>query len=314
MYKRQLLGKDAFISSSEPYKNYGKSRQLYVTKTNTDSSGRFVLDKDQEKRSVFWVDIDQILSEISDLNQGTVEVSFPVSNYLSNDPEFKVVCHPLTKSFYENYGSDVADVSTPVNWYGATTVDQWTTEGGDFDDNVIIPSKFDKQNSIYTVDLTEFIKTYDEQSYHGFILVADGMNRNFAMYSSESDYAVPYVNIFENTFSIETEDNILAFPNTEVPEILLRSQKYRYRKGETLEVRISLNRRYATKSFESSAKRFYSPNLKYRLVDVARNRLIVDYRDETKISVTPIGNVLRMNLDNLYHINDKYFSRGDIIE
>lgn len=299
MFKRQLIGKDAFISSTEPFKNYGKSRQLYVTNTNKDSTGRFVLDKNQEKRSLFWVDIEAVLSAISDVDKATVEVSFPVSNYLSDDPEFKVNCHPLTKSFYENYGSDVADVSSPVNWQGATAVEPWTTEGGDYNDAITIPSTFDKQNSIYTVDLTEFIKTYNPASYHGFILVADGVNRNFAMYSSESDYAIPYVNIFENTFSIETGDNVLAFPNNEVPEILLRSQKYRYHKGETLEVRISLNRKYATKAFENSSKQFYSPNLKYRLIDIARNRLIVDYRDETRIDVTPAGNILRLSLDNL---------------
>lgn len=311
MYKRLPMTYDAMISSGEPSKNYGALRQLYVMKTTIDSSGTFTLTEPMEKRSVFYISHGKIFNLLEDEGKNIndadvkVEIQYVISNWLVDDADFEVLAYPLSKPFYENYGHDLNSINEGVSWIRNSQIENWDNEGGDFDDSYDkIQVSMDDQNMQLNIDITEYLRDIDNSviSNNGIILIPSSTARNFAMYSRQSEYAIPYVNIFYDDYDINTGDKVSTFDViNEIPIIKCRLSNSLFTVNDTLEAQLIILKKYKRESYERTNKIQYLPNIKYRLVDKTRGRLLVDYRDETRVSVTPDGNFLLLDLENLLH-------------
>lgn len=317
MFNRKLLQKDTFIQSALPYKNQGKNNQLYCLNSIKDSSGLYTLTQEEEARTLLQFDGDEIISYLASEGKALtdedvkIEIQFVISNWLTESENFDIVAYPLTKSFYENYGNDVNSITNGCNWLSASTEMDWTNEGGDYNDEYNqIPIILDEDNMTMTIDVKKYLQDHTNNN-HGIILIADGIVRNFAFYSSQTDYAEPYVNIYFDDYEIEADTVIKPFDiNYGIPVIKTRLNKNEYISDETLMVQLLVMSRYSRGSFELGNNFKYLPNIQYRIIDKTRNRLLNDFRDETRVSVKSNGNFLNLPLDNLkegfYRIEFRY--------
>lgn len=305
MFKRILLQKDTWIESNYPYKNNGINNQLYCFKQIKDSSGFYNLNQENEARSLIYFDEQNIKAELSKHGKTLsdpdvkIEIQFVISNWLTDSENFDIKAFPLTKPFYENYGNDVNSITDGANWISSDMSTEWDNEGGDYTDtytdiNVIL----DKENMMMTLDVTQFLIDYDG-SNNGVILIPEGSVRNFAFYSSNSDYAVPYINIFFDDYSIQPDANNVPFDIHQIPVIKTNLSKHEYLSSEILRLQLIVLSKYSRESFEISNKVAFLPNIKYRIIDKTRGRLINDFRDETRVPVTDRGNSLKLHLMNL---------------
>lgn len=306
MFNRQLIQKDTFIQSAYPYKNQGKNNQLYCHNKVKDSSGLYTLTNMEETRTVFRFDGDAIVSYLTEHDKALtdedvkIEIQFVISNWLTESEDFDIVAYPLTKSFYENYGNDVNSINSGCNWLSADTETDWTNDGGDYNDEYTnIDLTLDEKTMTMTIDVKQYLQDHLNNN-NGIILIANGNVRNFAMYSSQSQYAVPYVNIYFNDYEIDTSTDISIFNiNNSVPIIKTRLNKNEFINGETLMIQLLIMDKYSRGSFELGNTFSYLPNIKYRIIDRTRKRLLNDFRDETRVPVRKNGNFLHLPLDNL---------------
>ena len=299
------LTKSTFIHNLEPSKNYGNSNQLYSFKN-----------KDVITRSLLHFDVDSEM--ISSVNE--VENTYKVRLYISDsrilNDEFELFAHPLTKEWVEGVGS-VYNTQNGASWTQNGVNSNWDEAGGDFDETISLPVDINYKDMMVEIDIDDYLDYVNTTGNNfGIILKTDESDTinayNLAYYSNISPEGFnPMVIRLEDSYVETPSVDMELYEGAEPIDIMSYNYKHTLAEGELFSVLFNIRSFYKrTDLFFSSSKLFYLPEMKYRIVDETRGKLIYDFSEYTKIPVTEGGLLLSVFTTNykrgLYSLQAKY--------
>ncbi len=156
-------GKDAYISSSSPNKNYGSADPLKV-QTNS-------------LRALIEWDLSSIPAN-ADISSALMRLYVPSVQKTSGNT---VNAHRITRIWYEDN----------VTWNKYDGANSWTTAGGDYSSTVWASTPVGASRKYYFWDITQLVRSWHNSTYqnYGIILVSQSNNNRKDISSSDSTTA-----------------------------------------------------------------------------------------------------------------------------
>jgi len=302
-----------FIHNSEPSKNYGMSNQLYCFR------------KDEHiTRTLIKFDTDK-LKDLHNDDKKFINMKLYISVNRPMDTDFSISAYPLTKNWVEGLGS-VHNIDDGVNWTD-TGKGEWDNEGGDYDETESYDVEINDEFQYVEIELTDYLDRVfvgGEENF-GIILISNETKNdeplsnayNFAMYSDNDPSGYdPFIQILDDDYvnygdDPENETDAIKYDG-EFPIIIdPYNYKFNHEKNDFFMCQVNIKPRYSRNNlFYPENILRYLPDIKYKMVDESRGKVIYDYSVYTKIPIREKGLLLTVSTENLsrgnYYIVMKY--------
>lgn len=311
-----------FIHNSEPSKNYGMSNQLYCFRKD-----------DHITRTLIKFETDK-LEELHSDDKKLINMKLYISVNRPMDTNFSITAYPLTKDWVEGLGS-VHNIDDGVNWTD-TGNGEWDNEGGDYDATESYNVDINDEFQYIEINLSDYLDRIfiDGEENFGIILISnetkiikEGTENeeevsisnayNFAMYSDNDPSGYdPFIQILDDDYANygsdpEKETDAIEYDG-EYPIIIdPYNYKFNHEKNDFFMCQVNIKPRYSRNNlFYPENKLRYLPDIKYKMVDESRGKVIYDYSNYTKIPIRDRGLLLTVSTRNLnrgnYYIVMKY--------
>jgi len=290
-----------FISSKSPFQNYGGSNQVYA------------FSNDNQYRTLIWFYVSQKLIDFNNEPNTKVIIRLYNSMMRPKNDAFELQCSPILKSWVEGLGSVYNDISG-VNWVSTGGTDgDWDNEGGDFNESIQYNVSINKENFYTEIDVSEYITQIEMGAEnYGIMLYSNQKAHNFSFYSNMDQSGFqPMLIQFDDTYEIDPNTTAQEF-NGEFPvRFKFLRDKYDFEQGDIIISHINVIEQYRRDHLFTPVKDiFYLPNVKFKLVDELRGKVIYDYSEYTKVPIRSHGMMLSIITNNLpksvYYVVLKY--------
>lgn len=331
MFKIFDIEKDTFITSQENTKNYGRSSQVYITSASYSKGNK--LNPNKDERTLIYFDTNEIISGsgngiykyrnfITDLR--LMGNGFTVSGY----PLQKFWDEGIGKEFDTNIGSSwkFMGLQSGYTWDGSenNNVDEfgleaWDSEGGDYDASTKYSVDINDNEMIFECDLTNYVNSIKSGSIqnNGIIFIADELNYNLAMNSSDNNsYERPYIIYYEDDYTIQSGSATEYDGDINNALISILHYDSSISRGDNFLSILNINEKYRVSGFTYSRELKYLENIKFKVHYETSDKEFIPYSEYTRVPVLDSfgGLTCTFNTENfpygLYYIQFKYESDG----
>lgn len=330
MFKVYNITKDSYISKRSPEQNQGKSGQLYITSGSKNEGAR--IDPHEDKRTLIDFNAQDIINDIGSGSIGdyTFKLRFFLSDLRLAYNDFSVSAYPISGSWDEGIG-DEFETNIGVSWkyrglqsqytfdetendYDFVTASgsvKWDSEGGDYNTGSIYNSTIDRDNMIMETDITNYIDDVNSgSSDNGLIYIADKVNYNMSMYSSDTVAEMePYVVAYKDDYIVT--GSAVQFDGDK-SNIVIRPLHYKrvLQRGQQFNMLLEVESQYRVAGFTYSRELEYVEDVKYRIFYNSSKYEFVPYSEFTKVPIKGQGLTLSFSTENFprgsYYIEFMY--------
>lgn len=330
MFKVYNVEKDSYISKRSPEYNQGRSGQLYIVSGSKNEGGKITPHED--KRTLVGFNANDIINDIGSGNIGdyTFKLRFFLSDLRLAHNDFSVSTHPISGSWDEGIG-DEFETNIGVSWkykglQSQYTFDEsendydfvassdsvaWANEGGDYDNGITYNTTINSDEMFMETDITDYIDSVNSgSSDDGLIYIADKVNYNMAMYSSDTVAEMePYVVAYKDEYIVT--GSAVKFDGDK-SNVSIKPLHYRrtLQKGEQFNMLLDIEAQYRVAGFTYSRELEYVEDLKYRIFYNSSKYEFIPYSQYTKVPVKGQGLTVSFSTENFprgsYYIEFMY--------
>lgn len=330
MFKVYNIDQDSYISKRSPEQNQGKSGQLYIVSGSKNEGAS--IDPHEDKRTLVSFNAQNIIDDVGSGSVGdyTFKLRFFLSDLRLAYNNFSVSTHPISGSWDEGIGEEF-ETNIGVSWkykglesqytfdetendYDFVTASgsvAWNSEGGDYDSNTTYNNMIDRDKMLMETDITDYIDSVNSGSSNdGLIYIADKVNYNMGMYSSDSVAEMkPYVVAYKDDYVVS--GSAVEFGG-DASNIVIRPLHYKrvVNKGQQFNMLLEIESQYRVAGFTYERELEYLEDVKYRIFYNSSKYEFIPYSEYTKVPVKGQGLTVDFSTQNFlrgsYYIEFMY--------
>ncbi len=209
--------KDSFISKKNPSNNYGIDAILELSTTSATANL-------ESTRILTYFDLSNVISNLTSSYTATLNF-YNARNSKFTDENFNVEIYPLTANWNEGLGSKLYPISSSVNYLSATTINSWSSSGGDYTASPSASITFQNGTENLTSNLSAFINYWSTSTNYGLLLkfpdsiesLTSTYQNNKSFFSKDTHTLFkPSINITYNSSLITDDRNNLHLGNNTI--------------------------------------------------------------------------------------------------